>query len=398
VSSPSLVAWRRARRISALAPRGWDRLAEAHGVGLSHAYLERVEAAPGIDASYLVVGGDDAPVGALPLHVRRQRAGVKPEYDPWAQLGRPLRLGDRAEAWFPMAYAGGRANESAALLLADELDPAARHTVARTLLEAAEEERVAAGAQALALMLVRPHALAVLSPALPPHAVVMLADADLEIQIAWVSFEDYLAAQSKSRRNSIRRDLRAFGAAGYGLEQRPLREVADVAANLVCGVQARRGDPLGVERVAERFRDLGCLHGDDALAFVAQRKGQPVAVTVALRFGTRLHAWAWGCDDEHVGQPGVYGTAGYYGPVLHAIDRGLTAVVLGVGAARAKVLRGASPVPLYHVVLAAPGLAALRAATRIAEERARRAALEAEIGDVVGRLDGREWAFGQGGA
>lgn len=119
---------------------------------------------------------------------------------------------------------------------------------------------------------------------------------------------------------------------------------------------------------------------------------------MALRFGSRLHAWAWGCDDAHVGQPGVYGTAGYYGPVLHAIDRELTAVVLGTGAARAKVLRGASPVPLYHVVLAAPGLADLRSATRVAEERARRAALDAEIGDVVGPLDSGDWALGQGGA
>ncbi|MER6997958.1 GNAT family N-acetyltransferase [Streptomyces sp. NPDC000410] len=158
-------------------------------------------------------------------------------------------------------------------------------------------------------------------------------------------FDEHVAGLTASRRSLVRRDLRRLSAAGYRSRTIPAElDTIERYAPLVVQVQVRHGEDLsheGAVRYLRRCLSFG-LGRDAIVTEVLDARDQLVAFSLGIVDGGTLHLRVFGCDyaSGH-GRSGEYFEATVYGPMRHALSRGLGAVHLGVTSYRAKSLRGA---------------------------------------------------------
>jgi hypothetical protein len=306
-----------------------------------HAYSE---------PEHLVAADDSGRIlGVLPTFAISYEGNprYRPNEDAAGTLPEPLRA---ESAWFPGVVLGARAGNGNALLLNPALDAADRAGVLGPLLRAARSRAEASGARALWMpYLTTAQASEVLS-AWPEADVHLSREVDLVIPLPGPSFEDYVAAMTKKRRANIRRQRRAFQASDPELDRVAFDDaVCGQIAPLLALMQAKHGMPRTSEWLADRLRHQAADIGRYASVLLLRRNGRLVAFQVLLRYRGQSMAFSVGLD-YNAAAPYDYFNMAFYEPIEVALARGDRSLAMGVTASEAKMLRGAVPVPVWHVV------------------------------------------------
>ncbi|WP_405018386.1 peptidogalycan biosysnthesis protein [Kitasatospora sp. NBC_00070] len=172
---------------------------------------------------------------------------------------------------------------------------------------------------------------------------------------AWVSvpaggWPEWLRTlPSKGRRDSVKQEVKAFGAAGYEITQAPLAECYRQAAELLADTQKRYGHAYDTAVLTESFRLQGAAMGAKAQVLFCGRPGE-AAVGFCLFYihGDTLFVRAVGFDYERLVRGAAeYFNLVYYAPVRIAAEHGLRWIHPGIESPDAKALRGARLRPLW---------------------------------------------------
>jgi hypothetical protein len=337
----------------------WDALLPDSPVGfyLSHRWLTSIRDTKGYRDETWSVGDAVVPVATSPRPVNYAL------YDLHALFGPDQPVED----WSPQTLVGSRSGYANAVLGTD----------LRAWVAVAEQ---AARDSASAAIPYLERQLAAALSALLPGRPVPLSGARCQISLPEGDVDGYLARLSRSRRGLVRAEWRAFAAGGATIEvDRLAAGMVGVLAPLLANVQHRHGSSVRVEQVAEYLH--GCQShglGNSTVLITCRYGDEVVGFSLCYEFGSSLVVRVVGLDYARVGRHAEYFTLLVHEPVRYALSRGLTTVDLGTEGYRAKVLRGATLVPLWTVLLACP---AAPAESRVAAE------LRRTCGDLVPDLE-----------
>lgn len=197
---------------------------------------------------------------------------------------------------------------------------------------------------------------AAVAPLLPAGFSVTV-DYDTAIATEFASFGEYARALTRNGRKRLRREMRAFLAAGFVVEPMDPVDVAALAP-LLGQVQARYDSCLPVQMLEAYLASLVSTFGEQVQVLVARNGGQLVAFQLMCDMGQEWWVRCFGCDYDNslVGCSYVYFNLAIYEPVRRAILSGAKRVCLGPGSLEAKVRRGATLRTLRTITLSGDGL------------------------------------------
>jgi hypothetical protein len=317
----------------------WDALLPDSPVGfyLSHRWLTSIRDTKGYRDETWSVRDAVVPVATSPRPVNYAL------YDLHALFGSD----QPAEAWSPQTLVGSRSGYANTALCSD----------LRAWVAVAEQAAHDSGSAAIPYL---ERDLAAAVSALLPGRPVLLSGARCQIPLPDGDVDGYLARLSRSRRGLVRSEWRAFAAGGATIEVGRLEDgMVGVLAPLLANVQHRHGSSVRVEQVAEYLHGCrSCGLGDSTVLITCRYGDQVVGFSLSYEFGSALVVRVVGLDYARVGRHGEYFTLLAHEPVRYALSRGLTVVDLGTEGYRAKVLRGATLVPLWTVLLRGPAIRA----------------------------------------
>jgi hypothetical protein len=340
----------------------WDSLKSAAGLYTSHAWLLSNEADPSADVSYLIArDGSGALVGALPCY--RPRVAGSEQYN----LRLLLRRDDvpRSRA---LVIAGTRSGYRSDVPVSDHLAPADASMVRARLLREAVLSASRDDRQVV-LLYVPGTADSRLVPEAGSGGTPI--DCDATVSLPGDSFADWLSGLPSKNRYAVRRELKAYGAAGWHTEVVPLGAVIDEVVPLLAALQRKHGalaEPRALGRLLGRQEQA---FGDQAIVFAGRREGRLGAFALGYQHADVLVMRAAGMDYELGPEPAyAYFNVVYYAPIVHAYQTGARLVHFGVDSLHAKVLRGARLTSLWAVPIgwAWPDGVSAEAARRAADK------------------------------
>lgn len=177
----------------------------------------------------------------------------------------------------------------------------------------------------------------------------VLLEADTVIDLPEGGWEGYLGALPSSRRNTVRKEVRAFEDSGHTVTYERLEDVVDVIAPMAVSTHAKYGIDGSVEKYGASLRRHVAAMGDAAKVALCVRAGEetPVGFCLYYEFGGTVHVrWA-GFDYERLVGAYEYFNLVYYAPVREAWRTGARRLHTGIKALQAKALRGARIRPLW---------------------------------------------------
>lgn len=328
----------------------WDALLPDSTAGfyLSHRWLTSLRGTKGYDdLTWSVLDRTDRLSGLVPVHLT-PRPLHNALYDLYDLFGGGFAAELGPEAWSPQLVVGSRSGYANA--------PMTSHpSVLPAWVAAAVEAVRHTGCASAAIPYLEEDAAAEVAALLPGHPV-LLSGARCRITLGHEDFDGYLDRLPASRRAIVRADLRSFARGGRSVETSRLNTGhAGTLAPLLAAVQHRHGSAVGESEVASYLRGCAAPGLDASTVLFTCRDGADViAFTLAYRFGSTLVVRVVGLDYERVGRHAEYFTLLVHEPVRYALRHGLTTVDLGTEGYRAKLLRGAAPVPLWSVLLRSP--------------------------------------------
>jgi hypothetical protein len=203
----------------------------------------------------------------------------------------------------------------------------------------------------------RSHALLYLDPgqdaALREHAARLglrrsLFGAEGVLTVPDGGFDGYLARLPSSRRNTIRREIRAY--AELGIRTEVATGPAALAGEHVAlrsALRAKYGHAAGEDWVRAEFDTLRETMGDGLVVFSARQDGRTVGYLMAFRRGDVLYTRAAGFDYSAASGAFCYFNLVYYDVVRWAQRDGVRRIHYGLGTSAAKAHRGCSLLPRW---------------------------------------------------
>ncbi|RDK03222.1 hypothetical protein DLM46_08755 [Paraburkholderia lacunae] len=186
---------------------------------------------------------------------------------------------------------------------------------------------------------------------------VLLHSAEARINVPSGGLQEMMGLVGTRHRWRTRDELSTFARKGNRVEWTPLTsEIEEIAARLIAQNRSKHGSSQGVEWMRRMFagqRQSGVIK--NAIAAVAYRRDQAVAVSVFYRFGQTLHLRYFGSDYAVDDNDFRYFVLCYYDPLDYAAARGISQYHLSTSSLQAKSLRGALVEPLAAVVLSVDG-------------------------------------------
>jgi hypothetical protein len=171
----------------------------------------------------------------------------------------------------------------------------------------------------------------------------------LSLPVAPAGLSGYLAWLSGSRRSVVRRDWRDFAAAGFAFAREPPAQVLEEAVALIQAVKLRHHGADHPTLTKLRMRGWVAAADGQAVAFTVRSPGTDlVAVSFGVTYDRTLEMYEIGLSDGP-GRHCAYAEAMVYSPLRFAAANGCERILLGIGSAHPKRLRGASPAPLWAV-------------------------------------------------
>jgi predicted N-acyltransferase len=341
-----LIPAERHERIADIPADAWDRIAAPHGIYLSHAWLASVERSRLSDVRYLTVHFDGRLAGALPLYLMRQEENASYHvYDKYlAGSGSTLD-------WYPTVLAGTRTAYRNALIIDSTLPPGTQGDVLRALLTAAAGIAGDLGAVSLALSYLDDESLGRLDAVSTHRPLVFFANTDFSIDTTGLTDARYRARLGAHRTNRLAADRRRFDRRGYTVTSHDLAGFADEGGPLVAHLCRSHGTPMTDERGSAYLADIAASLPGRAVAFAARLAGDAVACAVCLVDDRAVYARTYGYREGPPLRDSEYFTLCYELPTAYAIANGLDLVHLGTGTIAPKLLRGATPRPLWTVLM-----------------------------------------------
>lgn len=168
----------------------------------------------------------------------------------------------------------------------------------------------------------------------------------------FADFEQYLSAQSGSRRSMIRRELRAISRVGLqasvvGLEA----AFAAGASELISEVKVRHGLPEAPRLVRLRVQRWAGAGAGVVRAILVRSGERLVAVALTQQCDRHHEVYEVGLSEDFPDRMLAYALACFYEPVRLLVEQGGEVLDLGVGTTEAKELRGACLEPSYGYFL-----------------------------------------------
>jgi uncharacterized protein len=176
-----------------------------------------------------------------------------------------------------------------------------------------------------------------------------LLNGECVVDLPGTGFDDYLAGLSASRRQDVRRDLRAFDAAGLRLERADLAGHVERCGPLLGATQRKHGVAVSDEEMTDWLGGLASAVTDGERLYLCFAGDALIGFSLAYLAGGTSYLRAVGFDYERAPHVGEYFELLCYRPIRDAYAEGVSAVHLGSGAYRAKVRRGARVTPLWAV-------------------------------------------------
>ncbi|MFH9674845.1 GNAT family N-acetyltransferase [Streptomyces sp. NPDC017405] len=286
-----------------------------------------------------VVAGDGPDAVALPLFHGTDLKGSPYDWN--------ARLADRS---LPLLAADGllagpREGYQTHLLRATpEPDPGA---VARLLAGV----RARAGERGCVAMYLSTEDVRLLQAAGVPAPAVLL-EADAWLPVPEGGFDAWIATLTAKRRTAVRKEIAAFGAAGYRIRHLPLRECSTDIAPLAVRTEAKYGYQATPDEDLTSFRNHERSLGDAAMVALCTLDDTPVGFCLYYVWGdTVFLRWA-GFDYTRLRGAYEYFNVLYYEQLRWAAGRGVRWIHAGLKATKAKVWRGAVLRPLWLLDLA----------------------------------------------
>jgi uncharacterized protein len=379
-------------RIDEAPLREWEALAARRSLYVAPRWLRSLEESPHFEPRYVLALDGDRLVGALPAYVSSGAAGANTLYDHVELLVRPSQAASSRSDWFPALLGGTRSGYTNELVLPRELGAEDRRKVVAALVRGLSKLADELDVQSIVFFYLTCEGLRDLQPVLTEDSAVLVAGGATRMEVTWSSFDEYLSWLPHTRRYFVRRELRRFAESGLSVSVEPLSDWYERVGELVANVERRHhqaGDPTRWTRIVhEKARELG----ESALVFLARSDDVAVACSLFFSWEGALYAWAWGCDYDRCGDDAEYFNLVYYLPIRHAIEHGLSTIHFGVEAYRAKIIRGATLLPLWAVVTAADRDLTARWMRGVEGWNAtRHRELDEAYGKLLGGLSPEEW-------
>jgi hypothetical protein len=221
----------------------------------------------------------------------------------------------------------------------------------------------------------------------------VLLDTDAWIAVPDDGWEGWLAGLSRHRRTQIRRDERAFAAAGYRVERHTLPEVYDRLGPLWAPTQTKYyGRPFDPDELTEQMRVQAEAMGSSAEVLLCCPPDEPpVGFCVYYRWGGRVHLRTTGFDYARLRNAAEYFTLSYYHHLHEAESTGLRYIHAGIKSIGAKAHRGAVLKPLWLLDLTEDSVLIGQEEPAAAHNAARYDALLAEGPSVAAAVDHELW-------
>ena len=336
--------------LAAVPAVSWASVAAEAGLYSSYEWLTLVEReTPGL-CRYLLAWDGTKVAGALPVYLV---AGESNQYyDPRAvfHAALPGRNGR-------YCLAGSRSGYSNEPLLAGSLTGDTQREVVTALLNELAVLSEAKGQRHSFFLYLNDRGLRRVT-ACAEHAYPVLSySGDAWLAAPGLTFDDYLAGLSTTRRKTTRKEIRRFAEQGLSVTQADPRDRLDLIVEF-----ARRGnEKYGIEdsevELRTRFGRQCATLGAHGVLFVCHRGSTVVGVALAYRWRDWLYLRMSGFDHETASSAYLYFNVVIYEPLRYCYEAGLRGLHLGTGSHHAKATRGARVGPLASVALPMPGAA-----------------------------------------
>jgi hypothetical protein len=315
----------------------WEHLARPAGLYLSHRWLAGEEDDPTARCAYALVRDRSGTLlAATPLHLIRDEPND--HYRPGTVLPAPVR---------PRVIVGARRGYHNTPLTARGLGAGERDRCLLLLRDAARHFADRHGTTHWWPYLTAPAAaqLAPLYPGRPLH----LED-DALIPLPGAGVDDYIASLPSQRRAGIRRERRAFAAAGLDVSHQALADCLKDAGALLAGHQQDHGhDGDGVDAMTGLLARQAAAMGNEARVVAAYDGPRMAGFCLYYHYGSTTWIRAVAVDRRHPA-PHLYFNLMYYLPVEDAYVHGTTALHAGMTTIEAKRRRGATVSGLWALV------------------------------------------------
>jgi uncharacterized protein len=337
----------------------WSRLAAGHGIYLSRAFLASVEASPRTRPTYLAARANGRLLGVLPTYVLEAEQNQFYDLRTW--------IGAHLPDPYPALLLGARTGYYNGLLLDPDLTAAQEDAVLDALLGSARDLARSTRARSMAFCHLKSASWLQLQQyqlrrGRDLAAATWLSQISMSIglqpftgaehPLARLNTEnDFLAWLGHDRSNKLRRQTRKFTDRGYEIVSCPVGEAIEETGYLLGQLASRhRTRPTDwTGYVAGLARHLGAA----AHAFVARLDGASIACSICLISADAVHVRAYGAVENL--RSGEYFELAYRLPIRYALGLGIPAIELGPEAYVPKLLRGATPIPLWTVVIPTQG-------------------------------------------
>jgi hypothetical protein len=221
----------------------------------------------------------------------------------------------------------------------------------------------------------------------------VLLDADAWIPVPEGGWPDWLETLPAKRSRTIRREDRAFWAAGYQIAEMPLADCVEQIGVAAAATLHKYGHETTPETELVSLRRVVEWMGDAArVSVLSVGDGAPVGFCIYYVWGETVYLrWA-GFDYDRLVGSAEYFNLLYYNQVRRAPERGVRWIHAGATAQAAKALRGAELRPLWLLDLTEDSVLA----TAAEQVRQHNAGVHARFADdprtAPALVPGEDWA------
>jgi hypothetical protein len=330
----------------------WARLAGDSTLFSSRAWLRMREGElppRGAERYLIVLGGDGSPAAGATAYAFREPP--HPLYDPSRLFASAiddelLRRLAAAPAVIGSGWSEFRGEIIADAGLSEQARMAARAQAATAVVEWSQTRSAPA---VVFYYLPYEDAVAVANAFGPRHATIIYHDVEAVVYNVWRTFDEFVSALPKRRRKDVRKELGAFRDSERTVRELTLGQAIPLIAPLNCALMRKYGHDYTTERAAAVFERQAEWLDDVSSVLLAEDPQGPIGFFLRYRHAGHVYSRVAGFDYERPRQYDYFALS--YEEIRHLIEEGGKSLQLGQGAVEMKVARGATPVPLYNVLV-----------------------------------------------